>query len=344
MIRDDDLPLTALERFPRAAIGHLPTPLEAMPNLGRELGLSLFVKRDDCTGIAFGGNKVRQLEYYLGAAQSANANVLLITGAVQSNFVRTAAAMGCRLRMGCHIQLEERVPNISALHRTNGNVLLNRLLGATLHSYPEGEDEAGADAEIERIADKLRDNGQTPYVIPLGGDSKPLGALGYVRAALEVLPQIQAVGGIDEIVVASGSALTHAGLLLGLRLAGDKTSVRGVCVRRNATQQTARVLQRVAATAALLGMDGRVVAPEDVRVTDAALGPGYGQLATDTRAAIVRTARAEGLFLDPVYTGKVMAGLIALAQADEFSGGRVLFWHTGGQPALFGYADQLQQD
>ncbi len=344
MMRDDDLDLAALEQFPRAAIGHLPTPLEAMPNLGRELDLSLFVKRDDCTGIGFGGNKVRQLEYYLGAAQAVGANVLLITGAVQSNFVRTAAAMGRRLGMACHIQLEERVPDISALHRTNGNVLLDRLLGATLHSYSEGEDEVGADAEIERIANQLLDDGQTPYIIPLGASSKPLGALGYVRAAIEVLPQIHVVGGIDEIVVASGSALTHAGLLLGLRLAGDTTPVRGVCVRRNATLQTARVLQRVAATADLLGVDGRVVTSQDVRLTDVALGPGYGQMTVETRAAIERTARAEGLFLDPVYTGKVMAGLIALAQADELSGERVLFWHTGGQPALFGYADQFQQD
>lgn len=340
---DHDTILVALERFPRAAIGHLPTPLEAMPNLGRELDLSLFVKRDDCTGIGFGGNKVRQLEYYLGAAQTGGADVLLITGAVQSNFVRAAAAMGQRLEMSCHIQLEERVSDISDLHRTNGNVLLDRLLGATLHSYPDGENEAGADAAIGRIAESLRNAGQNPYIIPLGAASKPLGALGYVRAAFEVLPQIKAIGGIDEIVVGSGSALTHAGLLLGLRLAGDTTPVRGVCVRRNAAQQTARVMQRVADTAALLGVDGQVVTPEDVRVTDSALGPGYGQMSTETRAAIERTARAEGLFLDPVYTGKVMAGLIGLAKADAFSGQRILFWHTGGQPALFGYADQLQQ-
>jgi 1-aminocyclopropane-1-carboxylate deaminase/D-cysteine desulfhydrase-like pyridoxal-dependent ACC family enzyme len=159
---------------------------------------------------------------------------------------------------------------------------------------------------------------------------------------MEVLPQIQAVGGIDEIVVASGSALTHAGLLLGLRLAGDKTPVFGVCVRRNAHQQAARVARRVAATAALLGVDNPVAA-QDVRVTDSALGPGYGQMTSETRRAIERTAQAEGLFLDPVYTGKAMAGLVALAQSDQLSGCRVLFWHTGGQPALFGYADQFGQ-
>ncbi|MBT8458396.1 MAG: pyridoxal-phosphate dependent enzyme, partial [Boseongicola sp.] len=172
--------LDALNTFPRAQIGHLPTPIEAMENLGGELGLKLFVKRDDCTGIGFGGNKVRQLEYYLGDALAQNADVLLITGAVQSNFVRTAAAMGRRLGMACHIQLEERVPEISSLHRTNGNVFLDKLLGATLHSYPDGEDEAGADAAVEAIANDLRRNGQIPYIIPLGAQSRPLGALGYV--------------------------------------------------------------------------------------------------------------------------------------------------------------------
>jgi 1-aminocyclopropane-1-carboxylate deaminase/D-cysteine desulfhydrase-like pyridoxal-dependent ACC family enzyme len=168
--------------------------------------------------------------------------------------------------------------------------------------------------------------------------------VGYVRVAIELLPQIQIIGGIDEIVVASGSALTHAGLLLGLRLAGKKTSVRGVCVRRNAMQQSVRVFDRVAATAALLGINDRVVIPEDVNLTDVSLGPGYGQMMAETRAAIKRTAHAEGLFLDPVYTGKVMAGLIKIGQAGEFEGRRVLFWHTGGQPALFGYADQLLKD
>ena len=341
MENPDDLVAKALERFPRAVMGHLPTPMEALPNLSAALRLSLFVKRDDCTGVGFGGNKVRQLEYYLGAAQAAGADVLLITGAVQSNFVRTAAAMGRRLGMECHIQLEERVPDISAVHRTNGNVLLDQLLGATLHSFSEGENEAGADQAIERIADDLRSRGQRPYIIPLGADSKPLGALGYVRAAVEIQTQIQAVGGIDEIVVGSGSALTHAGLLLGLRLLGDHTPVYGVCVRRTANLQAARVLKRVADTAALLQVTCPV-GETDIRLTDAALGPGYGQMTPETISAIELTARTEGLFLDPVYTGKVMAGLIGLGQADQLNGSRVLFLHTGGQPALFGYADQFQ--
>ena len=332
-----------LDRFARSVMGHLPTPLEPMPNLGAELGLTLCVKRDDCTGMGFGGNKVRQLEYYLGDAQTAQANVLVITGAVQSNFVRTAAAMGRRLGMGCHIQLEERVPDISPLHRANGNVLLDRLLGATLQSYPDGEYEIGADVAVAQIADTLRTSGQRPYIIPLGANSVPLGALGYVRAALETVPQIAQMGGIDDIIVGSGSALTHAGLLLGLRLIGDQTPVYGVCVRRDGAAQSARVAKRVADTATLLGLENPVT-QTDIRVTDCALGPGYGRMAPGTKRAIERTARAEGLFLDPVYTGKVMAGLIDLAQAKKLAGRRVLFWHTGGQPALFGYGDQFFTD
>lgn len=332
--------LELLVRFERAAMGHLPTRLEPMPNLGRTLGLNLWVKRDDCTGIAFGGNKVRQLEYYLGAAKAEKADVVLITGAVQSNFVRTAAAMARQLGMDCHIQLEERVPDVTDLHRTNGNVFLNRLLGATLHSYPDGEDEAGADEALAQIAEGLRKKGHRPYVIGLGIDSPPLGALGYVRAACEVLPQIAAQGGVDEIVVASGSALTHAGLLLGLRLAGSDVPVRGVCVRRDAASQTIRVQTRIEDTARLLEVDVPT-RPSDVRVTDIALGPGYGRMADETRDAISQTAQCDGLFLDPVYTGKVMAGLIKLQSRDALVGPRVLFWHTGGQPALFGYEDGL---
>lgn len=329
-----------LEAHPSVDMGHFPTALEPMENLGRHLGLSLFVKRDDCTGAAFGGNKVRQLEYYLGVAQAKGADVLLITGAVQSNFVRTASAMGRRLGMDCHVQLEERVPDITDLHRNNGNVLLDRMVGATIHTYPDGEDEAGADAALHLLAQRLRDEGRTPFIISLSVHSTPLGALGYVRAAQEVLPQMQAVGGIDEIVVASGSALTHAGLLLGLRLSGCATPVRGICVRRDAVQQHARVLKRSRDTAEHLGVACPVNA-EDVQVSDTVIGPGYGLLNDEIMDAVTLTARSEGLFLDPVYTGKAMAGLIKLSAANDLAGKRVLFWHTGGQPALFGYADQM---
>lgn len=330
----------ALASFPLVKMAHLPTAIEEMPNLGAALDLDLWVKRDDCTGLAFGGNKVRQLEYYFGEAVTQNADVILITGAIQSNYVRTAAAFARRMGMGCHIQLEERVPNTNEQYNNNGNVLLDQLLGATLHSYPDGEDEAGADAEVKNISDGLRSEGKTPYVIPLGGDAKPLGALGYVSAAVELGKQLKQTSYFDEIIVASGSALTHSGLLFGLRALGIDIPVYGICVRRDGAVQKTRVKKRLTDVSHLLGYPLKTT-ENDVRLYDGVLAPGYGQLNEATTNAIRLTAQKEGLFLDPVYTGKAMAGLIELAKASKLSGKRVLFWHTGGTPALFGYQNQL---
>jgi len=199
--------LGRLDALPRARLAHTPTPLEALPNLAASLGgARLYVKRDDCTGLAFGGNKVRQLEFYLGEAQARNADTVLITGAVQSNFVRLAAAAARKLGMEIHIQLEERVPKTDPAYRSSGNVLLDRLLGATLYSYSDGEDEAGADKRLRAIAAELEAQGRRPYVIPLAPGHPPLGALGYVEAARELLDQLAAQElGLDEIVVSSGS-------------------------------------------------------------------------------------------------------------------------------------------
>jgi D-cysteine desulfhydrase/L-cysteate sulfo-lyase len=330
-----------LRRFPRCRLAHLPTPLESMERLSAELnGVSLFVKRDDCTGLGFGGNKVRQLEYYFGQAIEAEADTVLITGAVQSNFVRVAAAAARRHGMECHIQLEERVPGVDQLHRSSGNVLLNQLLGATLHSFPSGEDEAGADANLESIAAKLKAAGARPYIIPLGPDHDPLGALGYVDAALELLEQLQQESlVIDHLVVTSGSGATHAGLLYGLRVLGSSIAVVGVCPRRDAASQAKRIGSHIDKLQRMLDLDPEITA-EDIRLTDVSLAPGYGQLNEATIQALQVTARCEGLLLDPVYTAKAMAGLIYLAQQGELAGD-VLFWHTGGQPALFGYGDSL---
>jgi D-cysteine desulfhydrase family pyridoxal phosphate-dependent enzyme len=330
----------AVARFPREIVAHTPTPIDSLTNLGRELGISLFAKRDDLTGVGFGGNKVRQLEFYFGEATRQGADTVLITGAVQSNFALTAAAVARRLDMECHIQLEERVPDVSDLYRDNGNVLLGRLLGATLHSYPDGEDEAGADAAVVRIAEKLADQGRRPYIVPLGAGHPPLGALGYVLAAVELAEQMDGGGRFDEIVLGSGSSLTHVGLLYGFRALGIDIPIRGICVRRDAESQAARVAKRLADLETMLGL-GIKVSLDDILLSDDTLSPGYGRPSDRVTDAIVRTAKSEGLFLDPVYTGKVMAGLFVLADAGDLAGDRVLFWHTGGQPALFGYADHL---
>ena len=333
--------LERLEAFPRCRLAHLPTPLEAMPRLSGQLdGVALLVKRDDCTGLGFGGNKVRQVEYYFGQAVKEKSDTVLITGAVQSNFVRVTAAAARRLGMECHIQLEERVPGVEALYRTSGNVLLNRILGATLHSYPDGEDEEGADARLGEIAGQLRQRGSNPYIIPLGPLHAPLGALAYIDAAAELMTQLdQQSIRIDHLVVASGSGATHAGLLFGLRALGSRINVTGVCPRRDAQSQRRRIAGHLQKLTTMLGMDPDIE-PDDIRLTDVSLAPGYGRLNDATVKALRLTARCEGLFLDPVYTAKTMAGLFHLVKQHEISG-KVLFWHTGGQPALFGYADAL---
>jgi D-cysteine desulfhydrase/L-cysteate sulfo-lyase len=287
-----------------------------------------------------GGNKSRQLEFYLGEAKAQDADVVLITGAVQSNFVRLAAACARKLGMDIHIQLEQRVSKPDALYANSGNVLLDKLLGATLHHYPHGEDEVGADKNLERIAARLRTQGKHPYVIHLAPGHKPLGALGYLVAAKETLAQINDRQlTIDEFVVPSGSGATHAGFLFGLRALGNHAPVTGICVRRDAVAQASRIRARCNEIAALLEMPTPVT-DADVVVTDAYLAPGYGKLNSPTRAAIVDAARTEGLLLDPVYSGKTLAGALAIAhQYSEHK--NILFLHTGGTPAIFAYGDDL---
>ncbi len=335
--------LGRLALLPRAPLGHAPTPLEPMSRLETAFGGGrLFVKRDDCTGLAFGGNKVRQLEFYLGEARAEGADTILITGAVQSNFVRLAAAAARRLGMDCHIQLEERVPKSDPAYRNSGNVLLDRILGATLHSYPEGEDEAGADRRLGRIAAELAAAGHRPYVIPLAPGHRPLGALGYVVAAQEILAQTAERGiGLDEVVVASGSGNTHAGLLFGLRALGSAARVTGICVRRPAAVQGPRIAARCRQVAELLQLDPPV-SDDDVELSDEDLAPGYGRTNPAALRAIEMAARSEGLILDPVYTAKTMAGFLRRAEESE-AGRGLLFLHTGGTPALFAYESALTE-
>ena len=330
-----------LDVLPRTPLAHTPTPIEKLNNLSAVLGGgALYVKRDDCTGLAMGGNKARQLEYYFGEALQQNADTVLITGAVQSNFVRMAAAAAAKLDLDCHIQLEERVGDAGADYRQSGNVLLDRILGATIHTYPKGEDEDGADANLKMIADELRSTGRQPYIIPLAPGHPPLGALGYVRAAEEILDQLGDLEDeIDHIFVASGSGSTHAGLLFGLRSLNWLKPVIGVCVRRNRTLQHDRISNRCREVAELLDMDNPVTS-EDIRITDETFAPGYGKLNDQTLEAIDLCARREGLLLDPVYTGKSMAACFNHVRRTQ-KNQSTLFIHTGGTPGLFGYSKEL---
>lgn len=329
--------------YPRVPLSSLPTVIEPAPKLSAETGLNLFIKRDDLTGLAFGGNKTRQLEFYFGAAQAQGADAIVITGAVQSNYVRVAAAAAGRLGMEMHVQAEERVPDMDPLYYKSGNILLGDLLGVQRYSYPDGEDEAGADRAVQAIADTLRAEGKRPYVIPLGPGHPPLGALGYILAAAEIVEQLRASETrIDAIVLASGSGFTHAGMLFGLRALGQDMAVHGICVRRAAPAQIQRIAGHCRELARMLDM-AEVVSEPDIRLFDEVLAPGYGQLNPATADAIVLAARCEGLFLDPPYTGKVMAGLMALAANRTLAqDSNVMFVHTGGTPALFAYGPQLQ--
>ena len=332
-----------LDALPRRPLAQLPTPLEPMANLEQRFdNVRLFIKRDDCTGLAMGGNKLRQLEFYFGEAVRQEADTVLITGAVQSNFVRLAAASANKLGMHCHIQLEQRVAKNDPLYANSGNVLLDRMLGATMHTYPHGEDEAGADAQLESIADELRVKGCNPYIIHLAPGHPPIGALGYVDAAREIMQQATDEGiTIDEVIVPSGSGHTHGGLLFGLRAWGATMPVTGICVRRDAGAQHPRIVERTDQIADLLGVDNPV-GSDDVVVIDEFLKPGYGQLNDPTRKAIALAARTEGALLDPVYSGKTMAG--CLASASRIEGPRtILFIHTGGTPAIFAYQAELSE-
>ncbi len=327
-----------LAGFPRARLMTAATPVERLDRLSDQLGLDLWIKRDDLTGLSFGGNKTRQLEFYMGEAQKQGADTILITGAVQSNFVRTAAMAASKLGMDAVLQLEERVPDMGEHYYSSGNVLLARLLGAEHIHYHTGEDEAGADNALHVRADQLIDEGGKPYVIHLGIDHPPLGALGYVAGAAELLDQI---ADFDVAVVPSGSGSTHGGFLAGLRLAGNTAPVYGICVRRDRHQQHARLQKMLERLSGMMMFDPALVM-NDILTWDGALLPGYGRIGPSTRKALALMARAEGIFLDPVYSAKTFAGLLELRENGTIQQGqKVVLLHTGGQPALFAYQEEL---
>lgn len=328
---------------PRYRLFDAPTPLERLSRLSATLGgPEIWVKRDDAIPLAMGGNKVRKLEFIVADALAAGADTLITCGAVQSNHARLTAAAARRAGMACDLALIERVARQDTDYLLSGNRLLLDLLGAVAHHFPADAD-ADLDGAMAVVADRVRVRGGMPYVVPEGGGS-PVGGLGYAAAALEVVQQCHAVGvAFDHVVVGSGSGGTHAGLLAGLRALGAHTPVTGMCVRRDAAAQKLRIEGLVPRISALLGHAPPPVGA--VRTDDAALGPGYGVLTDAVREAIRLAAETEGLLLDPVYTGKAMAGLVAMVRRGELGQGqRVLFVHTGGTPALFAYRGSLARD
>ncbi len=327
-----------LDRFPRVALCHQPTPIESLPRLSEYLGgPNVFVKRDDCTGLATGGNKTRKLEFLVGEALQQNADTLVTQGAVQSNHVRQTAAAACRVGLACYALLERRVEGAGPSYERTGNVFIDRLFGATLEFRPGGLD---MNAEAMAAAERLRDEGRRPYFIP-GGGSNEVGALGYVSCAQEIIDQVAAMDtGFDWIVMATGSTGTQAGLVAGLHALGASLPVMGVSVRQPREKQIKAVHDLAARTLATI--DGGSLPTSSVIVDDGYVGPGYGVPAESTLEALDLAAKLEGLLLDPVYSGKGFAGLIGLARANFFKPtDNVLFLHTGGSAALFAYETTL---
>ncbi len=324
-----------LSKFKRVSLGHFPTPIERLDNLTEALGgPDIYIKRDDCTGLATGGNKTRKLEFLVADALAKGADTLVTQGATQSNHVRQTAAAARKFGLNCHALLERRVANTGDDYERSGNVLLNDLFGCRYEFRP-----AGLDMNAEAIAygEKLADEGLKPYVIP-GGGSNPLGALGYVQCALELLEQAKERGlGIDRIVHGTGSAGTQAGLLAGLTAAGVDIEVIGVSVNAPRDLQIANVHRLACETSELLGV-GTEPALDAVKVYDEYVGPGYGRPTPEMVEAITMLAHLEGILLDPVYSGKGMAGLIGLIRQGVLERGEtVMFLHTGGSAALFAY-------
>ncbi len=326
-----------LSRFPRVRLCHAPTPLEPMTALSKALGgPTLFVKRDDCTGLATGGNKTRKLDFLMGEAVDRGADCVVTQGAVQSNHVRQTAAAATRLGLGCHVLLERRVPDVAASYEATGNVFLDRLFGAEIRFVETGQD---MNAAAEAFGRELAGEGKRPYVIP-GGGSNPTGALGYVSCALEMLMQANDMGlRIDHVVHATGSAGTQAGLVVGFEGSNSGIPVQGVSVRNPKAKQEQAVHDLAQRTAAHVGVAG-AISRDVIRADDGYVGPGYGQPTPEMVDAIRLTARCEGILLDPVYSGKGMAGLIGMVRAGRFrSDENVVFLHTGGATALFAYED-----
>jgi len=319
---------------PRVSLGHFPTPLEPMPNLSRMLGgPSLYVKREDCSGLATGGNKTRKLEFVVADALSKQADTLITQGGVQSNHVRQTAAAAARFGLRCEVILENRIGKDDVEYCESGNVLLDRLLGAQLHVVPSGTDMRAA---MEDLAQRLRAGGARPYVIA-GGASTPAGSLAYADCAEEILLQARSLGiRVNHVITATGSAGTQAGLVAGFRMLKSDAAVTGIGVRA-AVGAEEQVLRLARAAADLAGFEGEVESSR-VRVNCDYLGAGYGMPTPAAMRAIWLAARMEGLLLDPVYTGKCMAGLIDLIRKDYFDEeSAVVFLHTGGSQALYGY-------
>ena len=329
-----------LSVFPRVKLCQAPTPLEFLPRLTQALGgPQIWMKRDDLTGMGLGGNKVRKLEFLMGEAMDRKADHVVTQGAVQSNHVRQTAAVAAKLGLRCTAVLEHRIETNELNYLENGNVLLDRLFGCEIQYRPGGAD---MQAAIDEVGQQLQANGQQPYVIP-GGGSNSTGALGYAAVAQELVEQIEEQGlNVSRILHATGSAGTQAGLVAGLVAMGSDVPVLGIGVRAPKPRQEENVHKLADATARRLGvMDG--VPRDRVEANCDYVGPGYGRPTPGMTEALRLVASCEGIVLDPVYSGKGMAGLIDLVRTGKIGPEEtIVFLHTGGATGLFGYLDHFR--
>lgn len=323
----------ATTQFPKTALGIFPTPVTELARLSEALkGPRIFIKRDDMTGLALGGNKTRKLETILGEALAQGCDTVITAGAAQSNHCRQTAAAAAKLNMSCHLILGGEPPQ-----HINGNLLLDQIFGCHIHwggSHRKGED-------IPEIFRQLKAVGKNPYIVPYGG-SNELGAIGFIDAVEELSNQTDEE--FSHIVFASSSGGTHAGLMLGKHIFKQDYELVGISIDKDEIdgktldQQIVDLANR---TAVKIGLNV-VFSDRDLILNTDYIGEGYGVVGELEQEAIRLTAQLEGILLDPVYTGRAMAGLIDMVRSGGFSNdAKLLFWHTGGAPALFAYSDSL---
>ena len=330
-----------LDKFERYPLTFGPTPIEKLNRLSEHLGgsVALYAKREDCnSGLAFGGNKVRKLEYIVPDAIASNADTLVTIGGVQSNHTRQVAAVAAKLGMKCRLIQESWVPFEDAVYDRVGNILMSRVMGAEIDLVDEGFD-IGIRESWERAIEDVRAKGGKPYPIPAGASVHKYGGLGFVGFAEEVRTQEEALGfGFDYIVVCTVTGSTHAGMLVGFAKDGRADRVIGIDASGTLEQTRAQVMDIARRTADLVGLSRDIADDDLVLIADYAY-PAYGVPSAETNDAIRLAARMEGMMTDPVYEGKSMQGLINLVRKDYFpTGSNILYAHLGGVPAINGYS------
>ena len=329
--------LQAVSSQPRFPLAQLPTPLDEAPRLSERIGVRVLIKRDDQTGLALGGNKARKLEFLIADALRSGADTVVTTGGSQSNHARMTAAACRKAGLDCHLVLE-----VGVHPETQGNLLLDGLLGAKVRLI-ETDDHAVTLAGMQELAEELRFRGCKPYVIPRGG-SVPAGAVGYTAFVPELLDQLVTRStAASHLYLGTGSTGTHSGILAGLAAVDEWLLVQGISVSRTREEQVEKIRSLSSRVLEWLGLSARV--DEDrILVDESYRGPGYGYPTPATMEAIEIAALDEGLILDPVYTGKAMAGLIDHARQGRLtSADTVVFLHTGGTPGLFAYHRELDE-